>query len=187
MSAVLPTSEDDCAGEKENTSQEVVNTIIDPLTPTPKPFCVDIKAEGLSEEEIKELHKWCLEAGGIDMESVEDWFGYKYTHFYGLCGVSETYCATHTDCFNNNLIKFSEVREFLNLPPLQQLTEPEVQPSINLTLTELQKALPKGVELTVTKGSFNVVGIHSEDYEVKSEGALIGLLGALKFVQQFEV
>ena len=39
------------------------------------PFCVDAKEENLTEEQIRQLHAWCLEVGADLDESADDWLG----------------------------------------------------------------------------------------------------------------
>lgn len=98
-----------------------------------KPFCVDTIVENLTDEQIKQLYDWCIEAGAGVYEDLNTWIRDKSKyHLMGIDDDNETRCLKFESCFEDVVLSFSEVQEHLGLLPTENNEEPlseELTPS----------------------------------------------------------
>lgn len=159
-----------------------------------KPFCVDTKAENLTNEQIEQLHQWCVAAGVTEGESLDAWiFDKEEFNYIGIDNTLELLCEHDhlDDYFNNNIIKFQDVPSYLGLADQEvsdneEITsvETSVSPSDNFytkldtLLTLYPITLSKGLSVTST----DIVITH-DNFEhyfvVKCEEELLELLESL--------
>ena len=88
-------------------------------TKTIKPFCVNMM--GATEQEIRDLHKMCVNAGGeVDnVETSSNWF--LYAHEYNFMGVTLNNCILATNQnLRRKLLTLSEVPQHLGLTPTEE-------------------------------------------------------------------
>lgn len=149
-----------------------------------KPFCVDTEAENLSDEQIKQLHKWCVDAGSDVFEDVYSWVSNK--NAYPLMGIDYTNdIISHTKGghFNNNILKFQDVPYYLGVIGSEKSipVETSVSPSdsfytkLDTLLTLYPITLSKGISVTST----DIMITHDNfehDFIVKNEEEILELL-----------
>jgi len=158
-----------------------------------KTFCVDTKAEDLTDEQIKQLHQWCVEAGAKEDGGVDMWIEEKDT--FPCMGIDRAFDTLAHDeryiyHFNNNIIKFKDTPSYLGLPEevlnSEESTsvETSVRPSdsfytkLDTLLTLYPITLSKGISVTST----DIVITHDNfehDFIVKCEDDLLELLESL--------
>lgn len=102
------------------------------MTKTIIPFCVNAKEENLTEEQIRQLHAWCVEAGAKNEESVNYWLsGMRDYYYIGVDHNDETLshnCQYINHHFDDNVIKFKDVRKHLGLDSEYSISEDDTNP-----------------------------------------------------------
>ena len=111
-----------------------------------RPFCCEMS--DATEEQIRELHSKCIEAGANDLESDDSWGDGRTDYpFMGVDDENDTLATTHKDLgesFNNNIITLDQVDDHLGL------TLEADKPSINDSPIKWTIAMKKaGKPLTI--------------------------------------
>lgn len=160
-----------------------------------KPFCVDTKEENLTNEQIGQLHQWCVDAGVTEGESLDAWiFDKEKFNYMGIDNTLELLCHEHNYLdyyFNNNIIKFKDVPSYLGLSD-QEVSDNEESTSVETSVspsdsfyTKLDTLLTL-YPITLSKGlsgtPVDIIITHDDfehDFIVKNEDELLELLESL--------